>query len=83
MFNEYNNNQIVDIKPACTGMLQKSHPKSYFKWFHLDSEFRRISFDNNPRVLQFMTFGDKNVIAEFLPQDEYEKWIESKESNNN
>jgi hypothetical protein len=74
MFNEYNNIQKVNIKPACSGMLQKSHPKSYFEWCHVNSEFRKNKVDNNPRVLQIMVFGDSNMIVEMLPDDVYEEW---------
>lgn len=75
MLNEYNNNQKVEIKPACTGMLQKSHPKSYFEWCHVNSDYRRDVVDNNPRVLQVMVFGDNNMMVEMLPQEVYEEWI--------
>lgn len=74
MLNNYNN-QSVEIKPACTGMLQKSHPKSYFEWCHVDSSYRRNKVDCNPRVLQIMVFGDNNMMVEILPQDVYEKWV--------
>ena len=75
MLNEYNNNQKVEIKPACTGMLQKSHLKSYFKWCHVNSDYRRNVVDDNPRVLQVMVFGDNNMMVEMLPQEVYEEWI--------
>jgi hypothetical protein len=75
MLNEYNNNQSVEIKPACTGMLQKSHPKSYFKWCHVGSDYRKNVVDGNPRVLQIMVFGDNNMMVEMLPQEVYEEWI--------
>ena len=64
MLDEYNNNQRVEIKPACTGMLQKSHPKSYFEWCHVNSDFRKKSVDGNPRVLQIMVFGDNNMMVD-------------------
>ena len=73
--NEYNNNQNVEIKPACMGLLQKSHPKSYFKWCHIGSDYRNNVIDGNPLVLQVMVFGDNNMMVEMLPQDVYEEWI--------
>ena len=73
--NEYNNNQNVEIKPACMGLLQKSHPKSYFKWCHVGSDYRKNVIDCNPLVLQVMVFGDNNMMVEMLPQDVYEEWI--------
>ena len=73
--NEYNNNQNVEIKPACMGLLQKSHPKSYFKWCNVGSDYRQNVIDCNPLVLQVMVFGDNNMMVEMLPQDVYEEWI--------
>jgi hypothetical protein len=75
MLNNYNNNQRVEIKPACSGMLQKSHPKSYFMWCHVNSHYRENDVDGNSRVLQVMVFGDYNMIVEILPEDVYEEWI--------
>jgi len=80
MLNEYNNNQKVEIKPACMGLLQKSHPKSYFEWCHVNSNFRKNTVDKNPRVLQIMVFGDHNMMVEMLPEEIYNEWIgENKE----
>lgn len=50
MFNSYiqNFNTHVNIKPACTGILQKSHPNSFFKRFHKSSEMASWVFSDNP-----------------------------------
>ena len=50
MLNNYtqNFNSFVNIKPACTGMLQKSHPNSFFKRFHKNSKMADWIFDENP-----------------------------------
>ena len=50
MLNNYtqNFNNSVNIKPACTGMLQKSHPNSFFKRFHKNSKMADWIFDENP-----------------------------------
>ena len=72
MFDE--NNQSVNIKPACTGLMQKSHPKSFFTWCHVNSHFRENHVDNNPHVLQIMVFGDNNMLVEILPDDVYKEW---------
>lgn len=80
MFNEYTNTQSVNIKPACTGMMQKSHPKSYFEWCHVDSRFRKDCVDKNPRVLQIMVFGDSNMLVEILPKDVYDEWVNKQTS---
>lgn len=81
MLNDYHNynNQKVEIKPACMGILQKSHPKSFFKYCHVNSEYRKKTFDNNPLVLQVLVFGDEHMLVEFLPKDVYEEWIKTKE----
>ena len=81
MLNTYNNNQKVEIKPACTGMMQKSHPKSYFVWCHVESEYRRKYVDNNPLVLQIMVFGDNNMLIEFIPRDVYTEWIKTEDES--
>ena len=49
MFNNYiqNFNNSVNIKPACTGILQKSHPNSFFKRFHKNSRMADWIFDEN------------------------------------
>lgn len=70
-----NNTQTVDIKPACSGMMQKSHPKSYFEWCHVHSNFREKIVDKNPGVLQIMVFGDENMMVEILPKDVYDQWV--------
>jgi hypothetical protein len=76
---EYRNNQAVNIKPACIGMMQKSHPKSYFEWCHLNSSFRENKVDGNPRILQIMVFGDNNMLVEILPEEVYNEWVKEEE----
>lgn len=78
MLNEYYNNQKVEIKPACTGILQKSHPKSLFKYCHISSNYRENYVDNNPQVLQIMVFGDGHMMVEILPDDVYKEWINTR-----
>lgn len=82
MLNNYTNEntQTVDIKPACSGIMQKSHPQSYFKWCHVQSDYRKNVIDINPRVLQIMVFGDENMLVEILPEDAYKEWINKKEN---
>lgn len=78
MLNEYYNNQKVEIKPACTGILQKSHPESFFIYCHFSSSYRADYVDNNPRVLQIMVFGDGHMMVEMLPDDVYKEWISTR-----
>lgn len=50
----FNNNQCynfvnsVNIKPACSGILQKSHPNSFFRMFHKNSKMADWIFDEEP-----------------------------------
>ena len=50
MLNNYtqNFNNSVNMKPACTGVLQKSHPNSFFKRFHKTSKMANWLFRENP-----------------------------------
>lgn len=48
MFNTNTYNSTVNIKPACTGMIQKSHPKSFFYQFRADSSYADYLFSDDP-----------------------------------
>ena len=50
MLNNYtsNYNNTVNIKPACNGMIQKSHPKSFFYQFKTDSTHVDYLFTSKP-----------------------------------
>lgn len=50
MLNNYtqNFNNSVNMKPACTGILQKSHPNSFFRRFHKTSRTADWIFSENP-----------------------------------
>lgn len=55
MLNSYSSssttiNNNVHLKPACVGTLQKSHNKSKFKRFHIQSEVARWVFSDYPHV---------------------------------
>ena len=60
MLNNYiqNFNNSVNIKPACTGMLQKSHPNSFFKRFHKNSKMADWIFDENPYLQKITEYKD-------------------------
>ena len=77
MFDEHHNNQSINIKPVCSGTLQKSHPKSYFKWFHIHSDYSRNHLEDAPNILQIMVIGDGDCIAEYLPSEVYNEWIKN------
>ena len=40
--------QSVNIKPACCGLLQKSHPHSFFKRFHIKSDMAEWMLSDKP-----------------------------------
>ena len=40
--------QSVNIKPACCGLLQKSHPRSFFKRFHINSDMAEWVLSETP-----------------------------------
>lgn len=87
MFNndQYNNFvNSVNIKPACSGLLQKSHPKSFFLMFHKNSKMADCIFDEEPClkrgneymdviVLQVMCYGDNEFLCELLDARELDK----------
>lgn len=73
----------VTFNAPCTGMIQKSHPKSNFIRFHKTSKMADWIFSDCPRlkegtykcekiiVLQIMVFGDNELLMEYV----YEKDI--------
>ena len=44
--------QTVNIKPACCGLLQKSHPHSFFKRFHINSDMAEWVLSDTPCLKQ-------------------------------
>lgn len=85
MLNEYNNIQKVqiEIKPACTGILQKSHPKSFFTYCHVKSTYRKDVVDDNPRVLQIMVFGDEHMLVEMYISSRIRKFTQKRRNRYN
>lgn len=74
------NGKIVMNTP-CIGILQKTHPKSYFVRFHVTSEMEEYVFSNTPRIsrdgdeivtLQIMGFGDNELLMEYVYKSDYE-----------
>jgi len=72
------NENNVNIKPAINGMMQKSHPKSYFVRCHVESDYFKHEVEENPRVLQIM-LGGKHALVEILPEDAYNEWCKAYE----
>ena len=50
MFDKSIYKQSVNIKSACSGMLQKSHPNSFFLCFHRGSEMANWIFNPIPTL---------------------------------
>lgn len=71
----------VSFNTPCSGLIQKSHPKSNFVRFHAKSPMADWVFSDYPRlqkepynvyeivVLQIMVFGDNELLVEYV----YEK----------
>ncbi len=87
MFNSYSaayNNLKIN---ATNGTLIKSHPRSFTKWYHIESELGRKLHDSVPTsdrivnyrhleykecvVLQSMIIGDKILLSEVIWLDDY------------
>lgn len=82
----YNDNSThsVTMNPPCVGTLQKTHSKSKFKRFHVNSPLADWVFSNTPRlskcedlnhivVLQLMCFGDNEILMEYVMKSDYEE----------
>lgn len=88
MNHTYNDNSTHSVvMPApCVGTLQKTHRKSQFRRFHVKSETAGYVFSGTPSlgkggkeivVLQIMTFGDNELLMEYVDK---EYWEENHES---
>lgn len=82
----YNDNSThsVIMNPPCVGTLQKTHSKSKFRRFHVDSPLADVVFSDTPRlskyedqknivVLQLMCFGDNEILMEYVMKSDYEE----------
>ena len=78
----YNDNSTHSIvMPApCVGTLQKTHKKSQFRRFHVQSEMASCVFATTPIigrteivVLQVMTFGDNEMLIEYVNKEDWEE----------
>lgn len=83
--NTFNNTLKIS---ACSGGIYKTYPQSWFKRFHLNSEFskalfksphERNKYENDKDVnedyiiLQMVICGDMEVIAELITKQDFEK----------
>lgn len=78
---------------AVSGTVVKNHPYSFFKRFHLNSEYAKKILGPTPMytvgyrdikavVLQIMVVGDMEVVAEIVDEGKYDFPIEHLEREN-
>lgn len=78
---------------AVSGTVVKNHPYSFFKRFHLNSEYAKKILGPTPMytveysdikavVLQVMVVGDMEVVAEIVDEEKYDFPIEHLEREN-
>lgn len=92
MFNSYNvsNPQTVNIN-AVSGTIVKNYKDSFILRFHMSSEVANVILDKNPRlkrgnfrdsdyepivVLQVMLCGEKELLAEIMWKEDFDKLFE-------
>lgn len=78
MFNQYTGGNIKQtITNLPSGTLMKTHPKSWFKMYHLDSPFANKIHDEKSVVvtLQSMLVGDMKVLSELVKKDDFLKEV--------
>ena len=86
MFDTNNNHSeshtSIVMNPPCVGTLQKTHSKSKFKRFHVNSPLADVVFSETPRlskneglnnivVLQLMCFGDSEILMEYVKKEDW------------
>lgn len=79
MLNTYDNRstQTITMPPTCAGTLQKTFRKSWFRRFHLTSDYAKRLFEPEYQqskivILQIMSFGDSEFLAELANKDDYD-----------
>lgn len=87
MFNTTNNSTRISNNlniNAVNGTILKSYPKSFFKRFHLQSDFAKSILNEHPRmdksevtILQMMMCGDMEIIAEIMLKEDFDKLFKS------
>lgn len=78
MFNQYTGGNIKQtITNLPSGTLMKTHPKSWFKMYHLESPFanRLHAEDGKTVILQSMLVGNKEVLSELVDKKEFLKEV--------
>lgn len=74
MFNQYTGGNIKQtVTSLPRGTLMKTHPKSWFKKYHLESPMANSLHTKNGDIiiLQSMLVGDKEVLSELVDKKEF------------
>jgi hypothetical protein len=76
MFNNNSYSWDVNIKPAANGMIQSSHPKAFFKYFHPNSALARELLNDKAKfidkpvtILQILLVAEGYWVAEIIFND--------------
>lgn len=80
MFNQYTGGNIKQtITNLPSGTLMKTHPKSWFKMYHLESPLANSlhTEDGDTVILQSMLVGDKEVLSELVDKKEFLNEVEN------
>lgn len=74
MFDTSTNTKNMQTVNAVSGILVKSHPKSYFMFGHVNSTNANLLTGKNTDrlILQAMLVGDKYLMYEVVDKDDYE-----------
>lgn len=61
------------MPPAASGILQKSHDKSFFMWMHRTSDLAKKVFnkDSTYVVLQVLLMAEEYLLCEIVSESDY------------
>lgn len=76
MFNTYNAGDTNLKINACSGGIYKTYKESWFVNFHLNSTLANTILRKEVEILQMIICGDKEVIAEVILKEDFEKYFE-------
>lgn len=81
----------IEMPAPCVGTLQKTHIRSQFVRFHVNSQMAKWAFSETPRivesedkrneivVLQVMCFGDNEMLIEYVSKKCWDAYCEGEE----
>lgn len=66
-FNTKNiNNSTVNVKSGSNVVLQKSHPRSFFEKFHINSQMAKWVFDSDPCLKKQEIVGEHSYYKTYM-----------------